>query len=262
MTEKSPAALAERLANLEKAHESLLSDFKRLRTFIYHQHFYNRLFEKAFQVACFGDYLEFGVFEGDSLIQAYEAAGRIFDRMETGHWDRGFVETEKKAKYQKARHAMRFIGFDTFEGMPPLNELDATYGMFEEGSFKTTIDLCREKIRAAGIPPEKTRLVQGRFETSLNVRTAEELELKAVSVAHIDCDLYSSALQALDFITPYLQDGSILIFDEWYHYKGNPSLGEQRAFHEWAAKNPQLTLTEFHKEGPYRNSFIVSTEIY
>ncbi len=157
---------------------------------------------------------------------------------------------------------MRFIGFDTFEGMPTLNEIDATYDMFEEGSFVTTLDKCRTNISKAGVPEKQFQLVKGRFEESLNEQTSSDLNLKAVSIVNIDCDLYSSALKALEFVTPYLQDGSIIIFDEWYHYKGNPSLGEQRAFHEWKAKNPQLILNEFHKEGPYRNSFIVTTKTY
>jgi hypothetical protein len=251
-----------RLAALENAHSQLREEFNHFRSFIYTHHFHNRLFEKAFQVMCWGDYIEFGVFEGASMVQAYQAAKRIFDLMDSGHWDNGFADLEKKKVFQDAREKMRFIGFDTFTGMPELNKIDATYEMFEEGSFKTHIDTCRRNLAAGGLSEEKAILVPGRFEDTLNEATAKDLKLSTLSVVHIDCDLYSSALQALEFVTPYLQDGSIIIFDEWYHYKGNPSLGEQRAFHEWKDKNPQLILNEFHKEGPYRNSFIVTTETY
>ena len=34
---------------------------------------------------------------------------------------------------------------------------------------------------------------------------------------------------ALNFITPTLHDGSVIIFDEWYQFHGNPNLGGQRA---------------------------------
>lgn len=263
MSQNSQEALEARLAALEDAHQRLQGDFKHLRNFVYHQYFYNqRLLEKAFQVACFGDYLEFGVFEGASIVQSYNAAQRIFQRMENGDWDVGHRDIDKKTIYRDAWKKMRFIGFDTFEGMPALNEIDSKYDMFEEGTFLTTLDKCRGNIEKGGVPKERVELVKGRFEDTLNEQTSKSLELKAVSIVNIDCDLYSSALEALDFVTPYLQDGSIIIFDEWYHYKGNPSLGEQRAFHEWKSKNPQFTLNEFHKEGPYRNSFIVTTKTY
>lgn len=39
---------------------------------------------------------------------------------------------------------------------------------------------------------------------------------------------------------------------------GNRELGEQRAFREWAPTRPHLRFTEFQKEGPWRNSFIVN----
>ncbi|MGH9471088.1 MAG: hypothetical protein ACRD1N_12200, partial [Terriglobia bacterium] len=47
-------------------------------------------------------------------------------------------------------------------------------------------------------------------------------------------------------------------FDDWYCFRGNPDLGEQRAFREWAQSKPEWYFTEYQKEGPSRNSFIVS----
>jgi O-methyltransferase len=50
----------------------------------------------------------------------------------------------------------------------------------------------------------------------------------------------------------------VLIFDDWYSYRGNPGLGEQRACAEWRAQHPEWILTEYQKEGPWRTSFIVN----
>ena len=36
----------------------------------------------------------------------------------------------------------------------------------------------------------------------------------------IDCDLYESARTALDSMIPYVEDGCIILFDEWYAYRG------------------------------------------
>ena len=63
---------------------------------------------------------------------------------------------------------------------------------------------------------------------------------------------------ALNFITPALHDGSIIIFDDWYQFHRNPNLGGQRAFYEWQGYHPDWLVTEFQKEGPFRVSFVLN----
>lgn len=55
-----------------------------------------------------------------------------------------------------------------------------------------------------------------------------------------------------------LTDGTIIIFDDWYCFRGNPKFGEQRACRQWLGENEELQLSEYRKEGPWRNSFIVN----
>jgi len=61
----------------------------------------------------------------------------------------------------------------------------------------------------------------------------------------------------LDFITDYLVDGTILIFDDWFVFRGNPNYGERKAFNQWLKKNPEIKITEFQKYSTVGNSFIV-----
>ncbi|MCG2718374.1 MAG: methyltransferase, partial [Nanoarchaeota archaeon] len=70
------------------------------------------------------------------------------------------------------------------------------------------------------------------------------------------CDLYESTVLVLDFITEYIQDGTIIIFDDWFSFRGNPNRGEQKAFKEWLKKNPSIKTTEFYRFGWHGNSFI------
>ena len=49
---------------------------------------------------------------------------------------------------------------------------------------------------------------------------------------------------------PLLTDGTVVIFDDWYSFRGNPNLGEQRACKESVASNPGCTLTVYQREGP------------
>jgi len=61
----------------------------------------------------------------------------------------------------------------------------------------------------------------------------------------------------LDFITDLVVEGTLLIFDDWFSFKANPNLGEQRACREWLEKNPQLSLTPYARWGVAQQSFIV-----
>jgi len=75
--------------------------------------------------------------------------------------------------------------------------------------------------------------------------TKRRLSLKRASLVLIDCDLYESTVPVLAFITDLLDQGTIIIFDDWYRYKGHLDKGEQRACREWLDKNPQLELSRY-----------------
>jgi len=64
----------------------------------------------------------------------------------------------------------------------------------------------------------------------------------------------------MNFVTVYLQDGTVLIFDDWFCFRGNPNKGEQKAFREWLERHHSIKVTQFHKFGWGGNSFIVSIE--
>ena len=51
-----------------------------------------------------------------------------------------------------------------------------------------------------------------------------------ISIALIDCDLYSSTALVLKFIRNMLMDKTILIFDDWNCFDGDSQKGQRRAF--------------------------------
>ena len=65
------------------------------------------------------------------------------------------------------------------------------------------------------------------------------------AVVYIDCDLYSSTSCALNFAKDFFQKGTVLVFDDWFCFYGDPSKGERRAFHEFRAQNPDLIFEEY-----------------
>lgn len=218
------------------------------------------IFHKAYRIGgLWGDFVEFGVYRGDSMIEAYRCCEAQIREMLSGIWDHSFESADRRRLFEDAWSNMRFIGFDSFKGMPAPQGIDAIYPVFEEGTYACSKAEFEENLKKAGVDLGKVISIEGFFDQTLTARTAEALNLTHVAIAHFDCDIYQSTRSALEFITPCLNDyGAILIFDDWYQFFGNPLLGQQQAFTEWKAAHPEWVVTEFQKEGATRNSFVVA----
>ena len=73
--------------------------------------------------------------------------------------------------------------------------------------------------------------------------------MKRIAMTGIDCDLYEATLPVLDFITPYLAVGTVIVFDDWRCFRNHPDFGEQRACREWLESNKQIQLAELFAYG-------------
>ena len=82
--------------------------------------------------------------------------------------------------------------------------------------------------------------------------------MKPVMLALIDCDLYSSTVSVLDFLDNLLQDGSILMFDDWNCFGKSDERGERRAFREFLARHPIWRADPFVSFGWHGQSFVLS----
>jgi hypothetical protein len=207
-----------------------------------------------------GDYLEFGVWKGNSFVKAYHSLAK--NRREHLDWlarHRTYESAGGKAtsEFELWRQwQTRFFAFDSFEGLP------ATEGqqMHEEwvaGSYQCSEDGFRANIAADGVDLKEVVTVRGFYDKSLTAETKTRHNLRRAAVVHIDCDLYESTAVVLSFITDLVVQGTILIFDDWFFNQGRPDCGEQRACREWLAANPQLELIEYWRE-PRPMSFIVN----
>jgi O-methyltransferase len=184
-----------------------------------------------------GDYLEFGVSGGKSFIMSFHLA------------------------QMKNLRSMKFYAFDSFQGLPKIQGIDAEgYRQFSKKQFGCDVDTFKTNISKKGVDLNKVEIVPGWFDEVLNEETKKKLPVKKASIVLVDCDLYESTVPVLDFITDYVQDGTVLIFDDWFCFRGNPNRGEQRAFREWLKKNPKIGTTEWHKFGWHGNSFIIHPE--
>lgn len=180
-----------------------------------------------------GDYLEFGCYQGHSFAAAFHFA---------------------KKWYLKA---MNFFAFDSFQGLPETSIIEQQYGVLEKGDFACDLNDFKKRLYKKGVDLNKVTTISGFYEDTLNQTTKEKLNIKKAAIIYIDCDLYQSTASALNFITDYIQDGTIMIFDDWFLFRGRPDQGEQKAFNEWLKTNPNFYTTEFHKFGWGGNSFII-----
>ena len=119
-----------------------------------------------------------------------------------------------------------FNAFDSFHGIPETTGIDIS-DQFKKGDYAFSKETFLKNI------PKTKRLtiVEGWYKDTLT----EELKNKMnpAAVVWIDCDLYESTIQVLNWITHKLVEGSILIFDDWYCFKGDPTKGEAAAFEDW-----------------------------
>lgn len=124
------------------------------------------------------DYLEFGVFQGDSI----------------RHWSSLNKNPES-----------RFYGFDSFEGLPE------DWKRFDGQMVKAHFDV-------DGVLPDidddRVSFVPGWFQHTVDT-FLEKFEPQGQLVVHVDSDLYSSALYVLTRLDALLVPGTIVVFDEF-----------------------------------------------
>lgn len=204
-----------------------------------------------------GDYLEFGVYQGDSFIASYKHLEEAF-KSRISLNDNATANSQRKTIWDN----MRFFAFDSFQGLPVLETEDAGTLDFKKGMFACDAPTFLKNINSADVPVSRVHLVEGWFSDTCNTETLKEHNIKKASIIWIDGDLYSSARDVLNFVKDLLQDGTIIIFDDWFSYRGNPSYGEQRAFYEWIespAIKCKFKFQEYARDSWKRTSFIVNT---
>jgi len=186
-----------------------------------------------------GDYLEFGVFRGESFRNAIRAA------------QQGYRATKE------GRFPGRFFAFDSFQGLPAVASMGDGVNPYAPGEFATAQAVFEKNL---GKLRERypVEIVAGWFDATLTPATAERLHLCRAAFVNIDCDLYESTVPVLNFVTPLLQTGTILYFDDWFSYRASMDHGEARAAREWLARHPEMRLVDYRNIGITGKMFVVN----
>jgi Methyltransferase domain len=110
----------------------------------------------------------------------------------------------------------RFVGFDSFEGLPEAWRRDVPGGYFDAGGLPAFDD-------------PRVSLVAGWFDQTLPTWTPPPHDQLIVNV---DCDLYASTRCVLTWLEPYLRPGTLVYFDDLLDCDA-----ELRAMQEWAERH-------------------------
>jgi len=117
----------------------------------------------------------------------------------------------------RTRGQRKVFGFDSFAGLPE----HWRWG-FDEGTF------------AADKAPvvQGATIIEGLFQDVLPEFLAEHPG--QLAIAHMDSDLYSSAVYVLEQLRPRMVRGTVIVFDEYYNFPGWRQ-HEHRAWQEFVA---------------------------
>jgi hypothetical protein len=122
-------------------------------------------------------------------------------------------------------------GFDSFRGLP--EDWEKGDHTIPKGAFAFQPD---ER------PPYyllNVQIYKGLFDEMIP-QFLEEVN-QPIAFVHVDCDIYSSTSTAFEILGPRMQEGTVLLFDEFYNYPN------YRA-HEWKAFEEFLEAFSFDAE--------------
>jgi len=147
--------------------------------------------------------------------------------------------------------------FDSFCGLPPQSLPEDQHPQWVEGRMRTSQEEFREICRRKGIPEAEYRIVAGFYENTLTSQAAVGDLPDAVSLAYIDCDLYSSTKVVLDFLATRIRHGTIIAFDDYFCFSAAALAGERLACAEFLKANSRFHFSPYCQFGWHGMSFIV-----
>jgi hypothetical protein len=95
----------------------------------------------------------------------------------------------------------RFYGFDTFEGLPE------DFGPFAKGSMAVALE-------SLNITDPRASFYKGLFQDTL-IPFLDQYNSRRKKLIHMDADIFSATIFALSQLYKYLNDGDIILFDEF-----------------------------------------------
>jgi O-methyltransferase len=179
-----------------------------------------------------GDYVEFGSWGGNTLRLAYE---QICDAGQPRHlW-----------------------AYDSFEGLPQTDDpRDAHPGWHAGGAGQGGVEQFLLACDAHGVPREAYTAVEGYFDATLPP-LGDDGPPTDIALVYLDCNMYSSTVTALEFLSPRLKHGMVIAFDDYWCWSPTDVAGERLAFEEFQVSHPEWRFVRFKEVNWGGLSFVV-----
>lgn len=186
-----------------------------------------------------GDILEFGTFKGytarliATLIREFRYPGKLYLFDSFG----GLPEIGSPIDQQSYEVAVKKVWFQGQMALP------------------AGIELSIRKALQRIIPASQLVIVKGYYEETLGAH----LPASKAALIHIDCDLYSSTKCVLEKLLSkgILQDGCVIMFDDFNSNRANPLMGERRALVEVVGGRDDFKYSLFFSYGYHGQAFFI-----
>ncbi|MEC9091500.1 MAG: TylF/MycF/NovP-related O-methyltransferase [Planctomycetota bacterium] len=151
------------------------------------------------------------------------------DIVECGVWRGGSMMAIAHCLQQQEDTHRKLHLYDTFEGMPPAQEVDRDFTNTSADKLLEVqekldpqsiwcysgIDEVKKNMAATCYPDNLIRLVPGRVEETLAFDLPDQIAL-----LRLDTDWYESTKVSLEQLYPRLVPGGVLIIDDYGHWQG------------------------------------------
>lgn len=173
--------------------------------------------------------------DGDSILEFGVATGNTLSAM---------IENLIQKKYTNCK----IFGFDSFRGLPAdapsittnmpdwvpgaFNIVDELHNKNRVATVEDGITYVNNRLQTYNLD---TQLIVGEYKDTLNSSICTQYNIPQACYVHIDCDIYLSALQVLEFLVQnnLMKNRCIVRYDDWVV---SPSLqgqiGEEKAHNE------------------------------
>ncbi len=160
---------------------------------------------------------------------------------EFGVWQGEGLESIAKCSERNLGGGIPIFGFDSFDGMPETSVMfhDDCAEVWRPGGYAdTSVSAVETRVPGATI-------IKGIFGV---LKPLLEYGISQVRFARIDCDIYEGYRDALRLLTPAIQKGTVLLFDEGVapndprYHDGVRDSGE-RAIREWQEQSGKRLRT-------------------
>lgn len=109
---------------------------------------------------------------------------------------------------KKAKGTVLYL-LDSFEGLPDPGAEDNA--ILSKGKYSATY----EDVRARFKGKRGVKVLKGLFSETLS-----EIPKTKFRFIHLDCDLYQSYKECLEFFLPRMVSGGVILLDDYYYHQG------------------------------------------